>query len=57
MGNNTYYVKSTEEKRADPQLLVQGEQVTGLNKIRNLKSFLCTAGMVNLKELCCFLMQ
>lgn len=25
MGNNTYYVKSTEEKRAHPQLLVQGE--------------------------------
>lgn len=25
MGNNTYYVESTEEKRADPLLLVQGE--------------------------------
>lgn len=25
MGNNTYYVESTEEKRADLQLVVQGE--------------------------------
>lgn len=25
MGNNTHYVESTKEKRADPQLLVQGE--------------------------------
>lgn len=29
-------------------------QVAGLNKIRNLESFVYTAVMVDLEELCCF---